>query len=116
MERCGANPLPRNYRFTPNPHLLPVLGAVRLGDIGRERGAARQSRRPEAPFLSNQVVAMLSRLGNMAQQGGGAPEDGNPCRFIRKHTEPPRERFLSEEEFRRLGRVLGEVEAGGCGP
>ena len=32
---------------------------------------------------------------------------------MQKYKERSRERFLSEEEFRRLGRVLGEVEAGG---
>ena len=44
---------------------------------------------------------------------GIAPEGGNPCRFVQKYKERSCERFLSEEEFRRLGRVLDEVEAAG---
>ena len=32
------------------------------------------------------------------------------------YKEAPRERFLTEEEFRRLGRVLSEVEADGVIP
>ena len=36
-----------------------------------------------------------------------------PCRFVRKYKERSCERFLSEEEFRHLGRVLDEVVAEG---
>ena len=59
------------------------------------------------------VLELLSRLFNMAELWGIAPESGNPCRFVRKYKQHARERFLSEEEFRRLGRVLGEVESEG---
>ncbi len=49
----------------------------------------------------------------MAELWGIAPEGGNPCRFVRKYRKRSRERFLSEEEFRRLGRTLDAVEAEG---
>ena len=101
----------RNYRYAFDKCLLPALGSLRLGEIGRERVAAFQYSLHETPFLSNKAVDALSRLYNMAEQWGVAPEGGNPCRFIRKYKETPRERFLSDEEFRRLGRVLDEVEA-----
>ena len=42
-----------------------------------------------------------------------APAGGNPCRFIQKYPTRGRERFLSEQEFDRLGRVLAELEAAG---
>ena len=94
-------------------HLLPELGNVRLGRIGRERVSALHYSLHETPTMANKVVDLLSRLFNMAELWGIAPEGGNPCRFVRKYAEPPRERFLSEAEFKRLGRVLGEVEAEG---
>ena len=103
----------RNYRYAFDKCLLPALGSLRLGEIGRERVAAFQYSLHDTPFLSNKAVDALSRLYNMAEQWGVAPEGGNPCRFIRKYKEPRRERFLSDEEFRRLGRVLDEVEAEG---
>ena len=49
----------------------------------------------------------------MAEGWRIAPESGNPCKFVRKYKERSCERFLSEAEVRRLGRVLGEVEAEG---
>ena len=102
----------RNYRYA-FKHVLPVLGSLRLGEIGRERVAAFQYSLHDTPFMSNKAIDALSRLYNMAEQWGVAPEGGNPCRFVRKYKEPARERFLSDEEFRRLGRVLDEVEAEG---
>ena len=35
----------------------------------------------------------------------------NPCRAVRKYREKKRERFLSREEYRRLGSALAEAEA-----
>ena len=103
----------RNYRFAFDNHLLPALGTLHLGEIGRERVAAFQYSLRNTPFMSNKAIDALSRLFNMAEQWGVAPEGGNPCRFIHKYKEPPRERFLSDEEFRRLGRVLDGMEAEG---
>ncbi len=103
----------KDCRYTLDRYLLPALGDARLGEIGRERVAALQYSLHATPVMANRVVGMLSRLFNMADLWGIAPEGGNPCRFIRKYKEAPRERFLSEEEFQRLGRVLGEVEAEG---
>ncbi len=100
----------RHCRHILDRHLLPALGGVRLGQIGRERVAALHYSLHETPTMANKVVDMLSRLFNMAELWGIAPEGGNPCRFVRKYRENARERFLSDEEFQRLGRVLGEVE------
>ncbi|MDE0651844.1 MAG: site-specific integrase [Gammaproteobacteria bacterium] len=112
---CKPNTV-KHYGLMLKKHIVPRLGglnSVRLGQIGRERVAALHYSLHETPTMANKVVDMLSRLFNMAELWGIAPEGGNPCRFVRKYAEPPRERFLSEEEFRRLGQVLGEVEAEG---
>ena len=103
----------RACRCTLDRYLLPVFGARPLGTIGREEVAALQYRLHETPIMANRVVDMLSRLFNVADAWGLAPEGGNPCRFVQKYKERSCERFLSEAEFRRLGRVLGEVEAEG---
>ncbi len=103
----------RHCRNILDRHLLPALGGVRLGAIGRERVASLHYSLHKTPVMANKVVDLLSRLFNMAELWGIAPEGGNPCRFVRKYKERPRERFLTDEEFQRLGRVLGEVEAEG---
>ena len=54
---------------------------------------------------------MLSRLFHKAAKSGYVPAGGNPCRFIKKYPTRSCERFLSEQEFVRLGTVLDELEA-----
>ena len=60
--------------------------------------------------MANQVISLLSRLFHKAAASGDAPPYGNPCRFIKKYPTRSRERFLSEQEFERLGVVLRELE------
>ena len=67
----------------------------------------------DVPAMANRVVATLSRMFNQAEAWGLAPEGSNPCRFLVKYKERRRERFLTEEEFRRLGRLLSEAAAEG---
>ncbi len=110
--RCKPTTV-RQCRHVLDRHLLPALGPARLGEIGRERVAALHYSLHETPAMANRVLDMLSRLFRMAELWGIAPEGGNPCRFVRKYRKRSRERFLSEEEFRRLGRTLDAVEAEG---
>ena len=103
----------RGCRYALDKYLLPVFGARPLGTIGREEVSALQYRLHKTPTMANQVVVLLSRLFNTAEAWGIAPEGGNPCRFVQKYKERSCERFLSEEEFRRLGCVLDEMETAG---
>ena len=110
--RCKPSTV-RGCQYTLDRYLLPAFGARPLGTIGREEVAALQYRLHKTPTMANRVVDLLSRLFNMAEAWGVAPDGGNPCRFVQKYKERSRERFLSEEEFGRLGRVLDELEAEG---
>ena len=100
----------RGCRYTLDRYLLPVLGTRALGTIGREEVAALHYRLHRTPTMANRVVDLLSRLFNMAEAWGVAPDGGNPCRLVKKYKERSCERFLSDEEFRRLGRVLEQVD------
>ena len=90
--------------------LLPKFGARRFGDITPDEVASLHYRLSETPIMANQVISLLSRLFHKAAASGDAPAGGNPCRFIKKYPTRSRERFLSEQEFERLGAVLRELE------
>ena len=45
-----------------------------------------------------------------AEAWGYRPENGNPCKGIRRYRQGRSERFLSPEEYPRLGRVLDNLE------
>ena len=103
----------RAYRDALERLLLPEFGSLPLGAIGRDQVATLHYRLHKTPNMANRAVDMLARLFYMAEAWGVAPEGGNPCRFVKKYRSRSCERFLSEQEFRRLGRVLSEVESEG---
>ena len=100
------------YRGALDLWILPALGRMQVGAVTHAHVSALHYRLRDTPYRANQVVAILNRLFSLAELWGLRREGTHPCRSIRKYKEHHRERFLSEEEFRRLGRVLEEVEAG----
>ena len=103
----------RGCRHILDRFLLPRFGAMRLSEVTPDHVAALHYRMRDKPAMANQTVSLLSRLFYTAAKSGEAPAGGNPCRFIQKYPMRGRERFLSEQEFDRLGRVLAELETKG---
>ena len=103
-EQCGR--VIRKY-------ILPELGDLPLAAVGRKHVTEMHYKLCDAPAMANKAVATCSRMFNQAEAWGLAPEGGNPCRFVVKYRERKRERFLTEGEFRRLGRLLSEAAAEG---
>ena len=102
------------YRQCIRKYIVPELGGLTLDAVQSEQVAALHYRLHETPYMANRVVETLSRMFHFAVAWGLVPEGSNPCRRVRKYKEHNRERFLTEDEFRRLGRVLTEAEAGGA--
>ena len=63
----------------------------------------------ETPAMANMTVETLTHMYALARGWGMAPEDCDPCRSIPMNPKRSRERFLTDAEFTRLGRVLDEV-------
>ena len=101
------------YRLTIEKHILPAIGDMPLAAVTAEDVADLHYALRDVPTMANRVVDTLSRLYGMAEAWGEVPEGRNPCRTAVKYKERRRERFLTEEEFRRLGRVLAEAETEG---
>ena len=57
----------------------------------------------------NRTLGVLSKMFNLAELWGLRPDGSNPCLHVKRYKEKKRERFLSVEEFQRLGRVLDEI-------
>ena len=67
----------------------------------------------QTPAMANLVVRTLSLMYRLAEGWGLVPEGCNPCRLAVKYPAHKRERFLTDGEFTRLGKVLDEAEARG---
>ena len=91
-------------------HIVPMFGDMSLAAVGRKHVTDLHYALRDVPSTANRSVAVLSRLFAMGEAWGLVPEGANPCRYVVKYRERPRERFLTEEELRRLGRVLREAK------
>ena len=98
------------YRLIVAKYILPELGKRPALAIGHKEVTELHHALSAKPVMANHVIELLSRIYNLAEDRGQIPEMSNPCRLVAKNRERKRERFLTEEEFRRLGRVLDEAE------
>ena len=107
--RCKPNTV-RMYTLIVDVHLLPAFGKVPALALDHATVTEFHHSLRATPVMANHAVDTLSRMWNAAEDRGVLPEASNPCRLVAKNRERRRERFLSEEEFRRLGRTLAETE------
>ena len=118
-------------------HVVPALGERPLAAIGPAEIAALHRRLRDTPGMANTVLDVLRRMFALADQWGllaqpqtlpgqdkrsaprqrfaprQRPAQRNPCQGIRKYRMRARQRYLTREEYRRLGRVLTDGEADG---
>ena len=102
-----------HYTLIVESHVMPALGKVPALALDHARVAELHHSLRDTPVMANQTVDVLSRIWNAAEDWGLLPEASNPCRLVGRNRERKRERFLSEEEFRRLGKALAEAETRG---
>lgn len=91
-----------------NNHVIPHLknrkvAAVALADVQRLHNIMK-----DTPIAANRVLALLSKMFNLAERWSLRPEHTNPCRFVDKYPERQKHRALSELELRRLLKAISE--------
>ena len=109
IRRYGRNWKPRtlkvNRGYLAN-QILPRFRGRSIADISaadvREWFASLHA----TPVAADRSVPVLSVIMAQAEAYGYRPEGSNPCKGIRRYRRNGRERFLSEDEIRRLGRAL----------
>lgn len=100
-----------HYRAGLKAHIVPKVGATKStalirSDVQRMHTAASKS----GKYSANRAVALLSAAYVWAGKNGHVPEGFNPASGIERNREVARERFLSEDEMKRLGDALHEAE------
>ena len=90
--------------------ILPSFEGRPIGAISREEVQKWFRSLHATPAAANRSAPILSVIMQQAEAWGYRPENGNPCKGIRRYRQGRSERFLSPEEYRRLGRVLDNLE------
>ena len=101
------------YRRSVKLFIDPRIGNLRVPDVQRSHIAALHHDMRETPYQANRTLGVLSKIFNLAELWELRPDGSNPCRHVKRFKEEKRERFLSDEEYQRLGSTLREIEAEG---
>jgi integrase len=86
--------------------VLPKLGAKKVVSVGRRDIEAIHIAMRDRPYQANRVLSLLSKLFNLAVEWGWRPD--NPVKGIERFDEQKRDRWLSDDELRRLCTALDE--------
>ncbi|MYH59403.1 MAG: site-specific integrase [Boseongicola sp. SB0675_bin_26] len=97
------------YRRSVELFIDPGIGNRKVTEIHRKDIAELHHAMRRTPYQANRTLGVLSKMFNMAEVWGLRPDGSNPCLHVKRFKEEKRERFLSAEEFRRLGAVLDEI-------
>ena len=89
-------------------YIEPALASHRLSDVSRADIAALHQKLAARPYQANRLLALLSKMFNLAEGWGMRPDASNPCRHVEKFRERSRERYLNADEIARLAKALDD--------
>ena len=87
-------------------HIVAKLGRWPLAAVTPRQVADLARDLSATPAAANAVIGRLSHLYTVCAQWGLVPAHINPCRTVAGYRRRARERFLTDAEYERLGRVL----------
>ena len=91
--------------------IMPHFAGRDIADIDRQEVRNWFARLRATPVAADRSMPVLSVIMREAERMGMRPEGTNPCRGIRRYRRKGRERFLSDDEIRRLSERLTAHEA-----
>ena len=91
--------------------ILPSFRGRRIADITRADVQRWFASLHATPAAADRSLPILSAILRHAELHGHRPDDSNPCLGIQRYRRRGRERFLTLDEYRRLGRTLTLHEA-----
>ncbi len=100
----------KTSRYKLDCELIPVFGEMPIDQMMRADINRWRDSMLKRGGTFNRCIPILSVMMRYAEQLGYRRKGSNPCRGISRYKRELPERFLSAEEYRRLGRVLDETE------
>ena len=104
------------YRSVLDGHILPALGAKAVSAVGPKDITALHRALGDTPGTANSAVRVVSAMFGRAEAWELIAPGRNPCRSVRPYKLRSCERFLTPDEYRRLGQAMREAQADGSVP
>jgi integrase len=93
--------------------IRPALGGIKVADVKRADVIKWHNSMKAIPAEANRCLAYLSKMMTLASRDWNLRLD-NPVSGVSRYPEVRRARFLSDEEFNRLGATLDQAEKYGA--
>lgn len=96
----------RDYKAQWQNVIQPKFGQTLVRDL--KRGAVEKFHKDlrSTPYQANRILALLSRLMNMAERWEWRSQGTNPCRYVERFEEKGRERYLSIIEIGQISKAI----------
>ena len=96
----------RDYRYLWTQSIKPKLGSSKVREIKRHEVGLLHKGMTGRPYQANRMLALLSRLLSLAEALEWRDQGTNPCKFVPKFKEEPRQRFLNRDEVATIQDVI----------
>lgn len=80
-------------------YILPVLGQAAVADVKLSHIEELHQSLRDTPYQANRVLALLSKMMNLAEKWEYRPLYSNPCKHVRRFQEKKRRRYASRGEL-----------------
>ncbi|CAJ0872990.1 hypothetical protein AMST5_02468 [freshwater sediment metagenome] len=90
--------------------LCEAYGGSKAATASRAQIATLHTKMADRPYAANRALAVWAKAFAWGATRGLVPEGHNPAKGIQKFKEQGRERYLTSEEFSRLGAALADAE------
>jgi len=101
------------YSVLVERHIKPSIGRIRISELRRADITRMHTRMASTPGTANRAVSLVSAIWNWAAARDEVASGANPAKGVARYPESAKERFLSSDEFRRLGEALSKAETEG---
>jgi integrase len=101
------------YEILVERHIKPSIGHIRISELRRADIARMHTRMASTPGAANRAVSLVSAIWNWTAARDEVASGANPAKGVARYPESAKERFLSSDEFHRLGEALSRAETEG---
>lgn len=94
-------------------HILPAIGADKVSQVTPAKVTRMHAKMAETPAAANRCVALIDSIWNFAVDEGEINALALPTKNLELYPEENRDRYLTMEEMKRLGRAMHLAETTG---
>ncbi|GHF31400.1 integrase [Kordiimonas sediminis] len=103
----------KEYQRCVDKFIKPELGKRKLKDITKADILKLHEKHGGIPYQANRTRGVLSKMFNYAEDLELRPDNSNPVLKVKPYPEKKRDRYLSPEELKALGKALKSCEETG---